>query len=96
MYFYPVYRYRINSDGIFARVGSIKGYAGTIGNRTYSSLLREARRLFATGAEDVILLGPSPIASGARAFSAPDNTEPAERSENAEQPAREETAIICP
>jgi hypothetical protein len=95
MYFYPVYRYRSNSDGTFARVGSIKGYAGPIGSRTYVFLLREARRLFAIGAEDVILLGPSPIASHARALSAPESTEPAVRSENAEQPAREETAVIC-
>jgi hypothetical protein len=96
MYFYPVYRYRNNSDGIFARVGSIKGYAGPIGSRTYASLLREAKRLFAIGAEDVILLGPSPIGSDARASSAPDSTEPAARSENAEPPSWEETAIICP
>jgi hypothetical protein len=95
MYFYPVYRFRGNTDGIFARVGSIKGYAGPIGSRSYASLLREARRLFSIGAEDVILLGPSPIVSHDRRTSSPESAKLAARSENAEPPAREETAIVC-
>jgi hypothetical protein len=95
MYFYPVYRYRGASDGTFARVGSIKGHAGPIGSRTYASLLREARRLFATGEEEVILLGPSPIASYPRTYTAPESTDLAAWSRNTQSSEREKTGVNC-
>ncbi len=77
MCYFPVYRYRSFSDRTFVRVGSIKGYAGPVGNRTYASLLREARRLFAVGEVDVILLGPSPIALHSHAVAASNAAEAA-------------------
>jgi hypothetical protein len=95
MCFYPVYRHRNNSDGTFARIGSIKGYAGPIGSRTYASLLREARRLFANGAEDVILLGPSPIQTVAPTFSSPESTDLAAWSRSTQGSEREETGVNC-
>lgn len=64
MYFYPVYRYRNNSDATFVRVGSIRGFEGPYRRPgIFASLLIEAKKLFSLGADDVILLGPSPIAA---------------------------------
>ena len=93
MYFYPVYRYRGNSDGTFARVGSIRGYGGPIGSRIYTSLLLEAKILFAIGAEDTILLGPSPIQTDAPTFSSPESTDLAAWSRSTQRSERKEIGV---
>ena len=95
MYFYSVYRYRSRSDRTFARVGSILGYKGLTGSGTYSSLLQEAKRLFAAGDEDIILLGHSPNAIVARTFSSPENDDPAACSRRGEWTYKEETGVEC-
>jgi hypothetical protein len=95
MYFYSVYRYRSRSGWTFARVGSILGYKGLDGSRTYSSLRQEAKRLFAAGDEDVILLGPSPIAILARTLPSPGNDDPAASPIRGEWSIEEGTGIDC-
>lgn len=75
MYFYPVYRYRSNSDDFFVRVGSIRGFEGSGGwPGVFSSLLIEAKRIFSLGADDVILLGPSPVASYTHSSRSPETS----------------------
>jgi hypothetical protein len=95
MYVYPVYRYRSHSDRTFARVGSILGYKGPIGSGAYSSLLQEAKRLFAAGDDDIILLGPSPIAIFNRTVSSPGNADLAACSRRDERTDKEETGVNC-
>ncbi|PWB61690.1 MAG: hypothetical protein C3F14_11450 [Deltaproteobacteria bacterium] len=95
MYFYSVYRYRSRSERTFARVGSILGYKGYTRGGAYSSLLREAKRLFAAGEEDIILLGPSPIATLARTFSSQAIDDPSTFSSGGEWTDKEETGFDC-
>ena len=95
MNFYPVYRYSGNSYGTFARVGSIRGHKGPPGSRTYPSLLLEAKKLFATGTEDVILLGPLPIASHARASSPSESKSKIVFSGRQDRFGREEFGVNC-
>jgi hypothetical protein len=95
MYFYPVYRYNSSSYGTFARVGSMLGYKGPPGCRTYTALLQEAKKLFAAGIEDVILLGPLPIASYARASSPSETNSEIVFSGRQELFEREENGINC-
>ena len=95
MYFYPVYRYRSHPDRTFERIGSILGYKGPIEFYTHASLLQEAKRLFAAGDNDMILIGPSPIAIFSRPVSPPGNNDPAACSRRGEWTDKEETGVNC-
>jgi len=95
MYFYPVYRYRSHPDRTFERIGSILGYKCPIEIHTHTSLRKEAKRLFAAGKDDMILLGPTPIAIFSRTVSPPGNDELAACSRGGGWTDKEEPDVNC-